>query len=93
MSDLQRYTNQRARHDKIFAQTFEAGYFEFKPGTVLRQAREKASLAHEDLARRLHIGTSNIIRIENHPGAVCLSTLRRDAEAVGIRLQIDLEQH
>ncbi len=93
MNDLQRYTKQRARQDEFVAQTFEAGYTEFKLGAVLQQAREERGLTRGDVARRLHTSKAVVSRIENHAGNMRLSTLRRYAEVVGFRLQTDLEQH
>ncbi len=90
MSDLQRYTKQRARQDQIFAQNFEVGYTEFKIGVVLQQTRENKGLTRAEVARRLHTSKSVISRIENHAGDMRLSTLRRYAEAVGTNLQINV---
>ncbi len=92
MSDVQRYTEKRAKRDKAVAKNFETGYTEFKIGVVLRQAREEAGLTQEEVARRLHTKKSAISRIENHADDVRLSTLRRYAEAVGANLQIHLAQ-
>ena len=92
MSDLQHYTKQRARRDKVFAQEFEVGYTEFKVGVVLREAREERGLTRAAVARRQHMSKSVISRIENHADAVRLSTLRRYAEAVGANLPIHLAQ-
>jgi len=92
MSDVQRYTEKRAKRDKTFAKNFETGYTEFKIGVILRQAREEAGLTQEEVARRLHTKKSAISRIENHADDVRLSTLRRYAEAVGANLQINLAQ-
>ena len=47
MSDVQRYTEKRAKRDKTFAKNFETGYSEFKIGVILRQAREEAGLTQE----------------------------------------------
>ncbi len=93
MSDLQRYVKQRARRDEVFAQNFEAGYTEFKLGVVLQQARDEMGLTRGEVARRLHTSKTVVSRIENHAGNMRLSTLRRYAEVVGFRLQIDLEQY
>lgn len=90
MSDVKRYTTERARRDKEFAEGFEIGYADFKIGVILRQARESAGLTQEGIAQRLHTQKSAISRIENHADDVRLSTLRRYAEAVGANLQIKL---
>lgn len=90
MSDVRRYIGSRARRDKSFAEGFGTGYAMFKIGILLRQARETAGLTQEEVARRLRTKKSAISRIENHAEDVRLSTLRRYAEAVGARLQIQL---
>jgi DNA-binding XRE family transcriptional regulator len=92
MSDIQRYSEKRAKRDKAFVRDFEAGYTEFKVGAILRQAREVTGLTQEEVACRLHTSRSAIARIENHADDVRLSTLRRYAEAVGANLQINLAQ-
>ena len=92
MSDVRRYIEKRAKRDKSFAEGFETGYATFKIGVLLRQARETAGLTQEEVARRLRTKKSAISRIENHAEDVRLSTLRRYAEAVGARLQIQLAQ-
>jgi transcriptional regulator with XRE-family HTH domain len=56
----------------------------------LRQAREAAGLTQEEVAQKLQTKKSAISRIENHAGDVRLSTIQRDAEAVGAKLQIRL---
>ncbi len=90
MSDVQEYIQKRAERDAEFAMNFEEGYADFKIGVVLRQAREKAGLTQEEVARRLNTKKSAISRIENHADDVRLSTLRRYATAVGANLQIRL---
>lgn len=73
-----------------FAGGFDAGYVDFKIGVVLKQAREKSGLTQEAVARKLKTQKSAISRIENHADDVRLSTLRRYADAVGARLNIQL---
>ena len=92
MSDVRRYIEKRTKRDRGFAEGFETGYATFKIGVLLRQARETVGLTQEEVARRLHTKKSAISRIENHAEDVRLSTLRRYAEAVGARLQIQLAQ-
>jgi ribosome-binding protein aMBF1 (putative translation factor) len=92
MNDVNRYIQKRAERDAEFAYNFEAGYAEFKIGVILRQAREKAGLTQEEVARRLRTKKSAISRIENHADDIRLSTLRRYADAVGANLQIRLAQ-
>lgn len=42
MSDLTKYTQDRAARDPEFAENLESGYTDFKVGALLRQARERA---------------------------------------------------
>jgi DNA-binding XRE family transcriptional regulator len=90
MSDVQRYIDRRGEQDPEFAAGFESGYATFRIGVVLRQAREAAGLTQDQVAQRLHTTKSAVSRVENHAEDVRLSTLRKYAEAVGARLQIQL---
>jgi hypothetical protein len=42
MSDLKKYTSERKKKDRKFAEGFDEGYEQFKIGAMLRQARESA---------------------------------------------------
>lgn len=53
ISDLTRYTRDRATRDPEFAESLESGYTDFKVDALLRQAREKAGLTQEEVAERL----------------------------------------
>ena len=44
MSDLKQYVEKRKARDPEFAESYEAGYLEFKIGVLLRQAREEVGL-------------------------------------------------
>lgn len=90
MSDLARYATDRAARDPEFAEGLESGYEDFKIGVLLREARERAGLTQEELARRLDTQKSAISRIENHAGDIRLSTLARYARALGHSLSLDL---
>ena len=90
LGDLERYIGRRKKRDQTFARGFDEGYAKFRIGVVLRQAREKAGLTQEELARRLKTKKSAISRIENHAEDIRLSTLERTAEALGKRLQVDI---
>src|SRR5215218_4040061 len=91
MSDLTRYVRARAARDPEFAEGLEAGYADLKIGTLLRQAREKAGLTQEEVARRLETKKSAISRIENSAGSIRLSTLERYAQAIGWHLSLELQ--
>ena len=88
--DVERYIKQRKRADKAFAKDFEEGYEEFKIGVMLRQAREKAGVTQEALARITKTKKSAISRLENHAEDVRLSTVGRVARALGKRVRIQL---
>jgi ribosome-binding protein aMBF1 (putative translation factor) len=90
MSDLKKYIEKRKKTDRDFTHSFEEGYAEFKIGVMIRQAREKAGMTQEELARRLKTKKSAISRIENHAEDIKLSTLERAAQALGRRLQVDI---
>ena len=90
MSDLKKYIIERKGKDKKFAERYDEGYEQFKVGAILRQAREKAGLTQEELARRLKTKKTAISRIENHAEDIKLSTLERVAVALDKRLQISI---
>ena len=78
------------RLDPEFAEGFEAGYSNFKVGVLLRQAREKAGMTQDDLARRLRTKKSAISRIENHAEDIRLSTIQKYAKALGKNLRVEI---
>jgi HTH-type transcriptional regulator/antitoxin HipB len=66
----------------------EAGLKELGIQTQLHEARKKAGLTQEELARRMHVKRSYISRLENHPENIKLGTLIRYTQAVGQTLDI-----
>jgi DNA-binding XRE family transcriptional regulator len=92
MSDVERYIAKQKKKSPRFAKDFESGYQEFKFSVMLRQAREKAGITQETVAKRLHTKKSAISRIENHAEDIRLSTLKKYAKAVGKRLRVDLTE-
>ena len=90
MSDLQKYISKRKKRDSEFAYDFEIGYEQFKLGVLLREAREKAGLTQEELARRMNTKKSAISRIENHAEDIKLSTLGKFVKAVGKELRLEV---
>lgn len=90
MSDLDRYTQNRAERDPAFAQGLESGYSEFKIGLMLRRAREEAGLTQQQIAERLQTKKSAISRIETRTGDIRLSTIEKYAKALGRHLSLDL---
>ena len=89
-NDVQKYIEKRKRTDSSFAKNFEAGYQELKIGVLLRQARERAGVTQEDLARRTRTKKSAISCLEKHAQDVRLSTLERVARALGKTVHIEL---
>jgi transcriptional regulator with XRE-family HTH domain len=57
---------------------------------MLRQARERAGVTQEKIARKLRTKKSAISRIENHAEDIRLSTLEKYAKALGMRLKVQL---
>ena len=90
MSDLKKYIQHRKGEDKVFAQSYDVGYEEFKIGVMLRQAREDAGITQEELAEKLNTKKTAISRIENHAEDIKLSTIERVVEALGKRLKISI---
>ena len=90
MSDLKKYVGDRKKSDKKFAEGYDEGYEQFKVGMMLREARERAGLTQEELARRLKTKKTAISRIENHAEDIKLSTLERVAAALGKHLNVSI---
>ena len=90
MSDVQRYIAKRKRQDSDFAENFESGYQAFEFSVMLRQARRKAGMTQEAIAKRLRTKKSAISRIENNAEDIRLSTLQKYAKALGKRLLVQL---
>ena len=57
---------------------------------LLKQARKAKGLVQMELARQMGTTKSAISRLENHAGNLRLSTLRKLAAALGLRLEIKL---
>jgi HTH-type transcriptional regulator/antitoxin HipB len=90
MSDVERYIKDRKKRSSKFAENFESGYDAFEFSVMLRQAREKAGITQEAIARKLGTKKSAISRIENHSEDIRLSTLGKYAKALGKRLRVHL---
>jgi len=90
MSDLERYIAKRKKRNPKFAENFESGYEAFEFGVMLRQARERADITQETIAKRLRTKKSAISRIENHAEDIRLSTLGKYAKALGKKLRVQI---
>ena len=90
MSDVERYIERRKKRNARFAENFESGYEAFEFSVMLRQAREKAGITQEAIAKKLRTKKSAISRIENHAEDIRLSTLGKYAKALGKRLRVQL---
>jgi HTH-type transcriptional regulator/antitoxin HipB len=90
MSNLAKYIQERKERDKEFADNFDEGYYHFKIGVILKQAREKAGITQVELAQKLNIKRTAITRIENHSEDIRLSILEKYANALGKSVQIQL---
>jgi DNA-binding XRE family transcriptional regulator len=93
MSDLNNYIQERKARDKEFADEFEEGYYYFKLGVILKQAREKAGITQDELAQKLNLKKTAITRIENHSEDIRLSILEKYANALGKSVQIQLVEN
>jgi len=90
MSDVERYIERRKKKSARFEKDFESGYQSFEFSVMLRQARERAGITQETIAKRLRTKKSAISRIENHAEDIRLSTLKKYAKALGKRLRVQL---
>ena len=90
MADVVRYIENRKKRNLKFAKDFESGYEAFEFSVMLREAREKAGMTQDAIARKLHTKKSAISRIENHAEDIRLSTLDKYAKALGKTLKVQL---
>jgi ribosome-binding protein aMBF1 (putative translation factor) len=92
MSDVERYIEKRKKQSARFAKDYESGYQTFEFSVMLREARERAGVTQETVAKRLRTKKSAISRIENHAEDIRLSTLHRYAKALGKRLRVQITE-
>lgn len=90
MSDVEKYIEKRKKSNPKFGENFESGYEAFEFSVMLREAREKAGITQETIAKKLRTKKSAISRIENHAEDIRLSTLGRYAKALGKKLKVQL---
>jgi len=90
MNDVEQYIESRKKRRPKFAENFESGYDAFEFSVMLRQARERAGITQEMIAKKLRTKKSAISRIENHAEDIRLSTLGKYAKALGKKLEVRL---
>ncbi len=75
---------------------FKAGYDaleeEFALASMPIEARTNAKLSQAELAERMGTSQSTIARLESGAAEPSLSTLKRFAEATGMRVRVSLER-
>ena len=90
MSDVERYITKWKKRSPKFAKNFESEYEAFEFSVMLRNARERAGITQEMIAKKLRTKKSAISRIENHAADIRLSTLGKYAKALGKKLKVQL---
>jgi ribosome-binding protein aMBF1 (putative translation factor) len=92
MSDVEHYIEKRKKQNPHFAKDYESGYQTFEFSVMLREARERAGVTQESIAKKLRTKKSAISRIENHSEDIRLSTLHKYAKALGKRLRVQITE-
>lgn len=67
---------------------FEAGYDDFKIGTIIQQARKERGMTQEQLAEKIGTNKGNISKIENNVKDVRFSIIKKIIE-VGLGGHVD----
>jgi len=91
MSDLQKYKEKRKQKNPAFWKGYEERFETFKLGVMLKQARQKAGLTQEQVAKELKTTKSVVSRMENHATDIRLSTLEKFAASLGRKLYVALK--
>jgi len=89
--DLEIFIDQKKTESPEFANNFEEGYLNFKIGVILRQAREEMGATQADVAKKLNTTKSVISRMENHAEEIKLSTLTKNAKALGKKVKLEIQ--
>jgi ribosome-binding protein aMBF1 (putative translation factor) len=55
---------------------------------MIKEAREKAGISQSELARRMEVHQSSVVRLEKGSHAITETTLRKVAEALGLELVV-----
>jgi ribosome-binding protein aMBF1 (putative translation factor) len=78
-------------NDPVYREAYDALEAEFALAAAIAEARGRAGLTQEEVARRMHTTQSNIARLEAGRTTPSTRTLEKFAEAVGARLKISFE--
>lgn len=92
MSNVERCIGKRKSRSPKFAKGFEPGYDAFEFSIMLREARQRAGVTQEAIAKKLQTKKSAISRIENQAEDIRLSTLEKYARALGMRIKLHLTE-
>lgn len=88
------YIAQRSAEDAVFKTAYDNVQDEFAALDVLLRARKATGLTQAQVAARMGIKPASLARIEsslgNHKHSPTLATLRKYAQACGMRLTINL---
>lgn len=84
------YIQKRKVKDSKFAKGYDKGLEDFVLSQTLRDARIKAGLTQEQLAKQIGTKRSAISRLEKHAKDIKVSTLEKVAKALGKSISIQL---
>ncbi len=79
------------RKDPAYVKAYDALSDEFAIAEALIDARAKANLRQEDVARRMKTSQTAVARLESGRSNPSLSTLRRYAKATGTELKVTFQ--
>lgn len=79
------------RKNPSYVKAYAALSDEFAIAEALIDARAKANLRQEDVARRMKTSQTAIARLESGRGNPSLSTLRKYAKATGTKLKVSFQ--
>jgi transcriptional regulator with XRE-family HTH domain len=77
--------------DPTYRKAYDGLEAEFTLASAIAEARGRAGLTQEEVARRMHTTQSNIARLEAGRTVPSTRTLESFARAVGTRLKISFE--
>ncbi len=83
--------HERWSKDPAYRQAYDALEEEFALAAVIAEARGKAGLTQEEVAKRMNTTQSNIARLEAGRTTPSTRMLEKFADAVGARLKISFE--